>query len=67
MTGWVADQSDFSPDRLDALVHGLAQLGIGGGGFSDAFFASVAPPCPHCDLPNNVDSTHCSGCGQPLQ
>jgi len=67
MTSWVSDQSDFSPDRIDALVHGFTQLGIGSGGFSDAFFMAVAPPCPQCDLPNSVESTHCSGCGQPLQ
>jgi hypothetical protein len=66
MTSWVSDQSDFSPDRIDALVHGFTQLGIGAGGFSDAFFNSVAPPCPHCDLPNGTDKTHCSGCGKPL-
>jgi len=67
MTSWVSDQADFSPDRIDALVHGLTQLGIGAGGFSDAFFASVAPPCPHCDLPNDVKNTHCSSCGKALQ
>ena len=67
MTTWVAGESDFSPDRLDALVHGLTSLNIGAEGSADRFFASIAPRCPGCDLPNAADATRCSGCGRELQ
>ena len=66
MTTWVAGESDFSPDRLDALVHGLTSLNIGSEGGADRFFASIAPRCPSCDLPNAAGESRCSGCGAAL-
>ena len=67
MTTWVADTSDFSPDRLDALVHGITSLNIGGGGHADIFFNELAPSCPNCNTPNLTDATVCSQCASPLQ
>ena len=41
MISWVPD-SGTSPDRIDALVHGFAELSIAGGGaFSGAFFQQL--------------------------
>ena len=67
MTTWVAGDSDFSPDRLDALVHGITSLNIGNEAHADRFFAMIAPPCPRCDLPNAVGVSQCAGCGASLQ
>jgi len=67
MTTWVAGESDYSPDRLDALVHGLTSLNIGSEAFADRYFALIAPPCPWCNLPNDAEATVCSGCGRPLK
>ena len=67
MTTWVADTSDFSPDRLDALVHGITSLNIGTGGHADLFFSELAPSCPACNLPNLAEAVVCSQCGTALQ
>jgi phage terminase large subunit-like protein len=67
MTTWVDGESDFSPDRLDALVHGLTALDIGTGSSAAQWFASVAPNCLDCGMPNELGSTTCASCGQPLQ
>lgn len=67
MTTWVDGESDFSPDRLDALVHGLTALDIGTGSSAAQWFASVAPNCLDCGMPNEVGSATCASCGQPLQ
>jgi phage terminase large subunit-like protein len=67
MTTWVAGESDFSPDRLDAMVHGLTSLNIGSEASADRYFASIAPACPSCDLPNPTTAVLCSGCGLQLQ
>ena len=67
MTTWVAGESDFSPDRLDAMVHGLTSLNIGSEAFADRYFALIAPPCPSCNLPNDSKATTCVGCGARLQ
>jgi phage terminase large subunit-like protein len=64
MTGWVDGESDFSPDRIDALVHGLTSLGIGSGaGAADRFFESLAPECDQCGTRNDFDASSCSSCG----
>ena len=66
MTGWVPD-SGYSPDRLDALVHGLAELGLAAGSSADRFFAQLAPSCTACGIPNDVDAFNCKGCGVLLR
>jgi hypothetical protein len=65
MTEWVPD-SGTSPDRLDALVHGIVELGLVIGGAADRFFAELAPLCPSCSHPNPYDASVCSSCGQML-
>jgi phage terminase large subunit-like protein len=66
MLGWVPD-SGYSPDRLDALVHGLQELGLATGSSADRFFASIAPNCPHCGFPNAYDTGTCSSCNKQLR
>ena len=65
MTGWVPD-SGYSPDRLDALVHGLAELNLAAGASADRFFQSIAPSCPQCAMPNAIGAPVCTGCGYKL-
>ena len=67
MTTWVAEAADFSPDRLDALVHGLTALNIGAEGFADQYLASISAICSSCDMPNIMGASICASCGQPLQ
>lgn len=68
MTSWVDGQSDFSPDRIDALVHGITALGIGsGGGAADRFFAGLVPPCAICGAPLEVNASSCLSCGAVLR
>jgi len=62
MTTWLPD-SGTSPDRLDALVHGLAELGLAAGSSADRFFQQLAPPCDTCGLPVAQGSTNCPHCG----
>ena len=62
MTGWLPD-SGTSPDRLDALVHAITELGLAAGASADRFFAELAPPCPICGLPVARDATNCPHCG----
>ena len=66
MTGWVPD-SGYSPDRLDALVHGLTELGLATGASADRFFAQLAPSCTACGIPNDVEAFNCKGCGVLLR
>lgn len=67
MTGWVEGDSDFSPDRLDALVHGLTALNIATGtGAAGRFFESLTPPCPKCGERNPYDVPSCRSCGEAL-
>jgi phage terminase large subunit-like protein len=63
MLEWLPD-SGTSPDRLDALVHGLTELGFATGGSADRFFASLAPLCPNCSHPNAADAPNCLSCGK---
>ena len=65
MTNWLPD-SGYSPDRLDALVHGLTELGFTWGGATDRFFAALMTDCRHCGAPNSNDAVMCLGCRQPL-
>ena len=62
MTGWVPDLG-YSPDRLDALVHGIAELNLAKGSSADRFFSSLAPSCSTCGTPMAYDASVCSVCG----
>lgn len=61
MTSWEPD-SGYSPDRLDALVHGLTELNLATGASADRFLSQLAPPCTNCGQP--TDPTRpCTACG----
>ena len=64
MTSWLPD-SGYSPDRLDALVHGLTELNLAKGSSTSAWFAGIAPPCVRCNFPIAYDQTQCPSCGAP--
>jgi len=66
MVTWLPD-SGHSPDRLDALVHGLAELNLATGSSADRFFESIAPDCPQCFMPCPVDAPNCPSCGLSLR
>ena len=66
MTEWVPE-SGTSPDRLDALVHGIAQLGFVHGGAADRFFAQLAPTCESCGRANGSEAAECMHCGKQLR
>lgn len=65
MTGWLPD-SGYSPDRLDALVHAIAELKLAIGSDADRYFAAIAPPCPRCGVPNSHQAEVCANCGHRL-
>jgi phage terminase large subunit-like protein len=65
MTGWVPD-SGYSPDRLDALVHAIAELDLARGSATDRFLSQIAPPCLVCGVPNYPEAATCSNCGAAL-
>lgn len=62
MTSWTPDDLT-SPDRLDALVHGLTELMSGGG--AEAWMRSLAVVCG-CGYPNTKGSITCVSCGAIL-
>ena len=66
MTEWVPDTGASSPDRVDALVYAIMELGIGNGSTADAFLQSLAPLCPTCGFPNAVGTDQCSSCNERL-
>ena len=66
MTEWVPDSGASSPDRVDALVYAILELGIGGGSSADAFLQSLAPLCPNCGHPNATGTDHCASCATRL-
>ena len=62
MTGWLPD-SGYSPDRLDALVHGIAELNLARGSSADRFFSEIAPSCINCNTPFAAAALVCPSCG----
>ena len=58
--------SKKSPDRMDALVHGIAELGLTSFGGAKDWFEAQAPPCVKCGTPNPVGSSSCASCGCDL-
>ena len=67
MITWVDKESDFSPDRIDALVHALTALGVGNESSFDAFLEQGALVCPQCRFPNRLGSTTCEGCNYKFE
>ena len=63
MTTWTPDDVK-SPDRLDALVHGLTDLMDGGG--AEAYLRSLAVICS-CGFPSSIGSEVCGYCGESLK
>ena len=63
MTTWTPDDPK-SPDRLDALVHGLTDLMESGG--AEAYLRSLALVCG-CGFPNSFGSEQCVHCGASLK
>ncbi len=63
MTTWTPDDPK-SPDRLDALVHGLTELMDGGG--AEAYLRSLALVCD-CGYPNSPGAEACSHCNASLR
>ena len=57
-------ESDFSPDRLDALVWAITELMEGAS--SMIGLASLAKFCPNCRMPSIRTATNCSHCFTPL-
>jgi phage terminase large subunit-like protein len=57
-------ESDFSPDRLDALVWAMTELMEGAS--SMIGLASLAKFCPNCRMPSIKTATVCSHCHSPL-
>lgn len=68
LTTWTPDSGE-SPDRLDALVWGLVELGLaqyGGARAAREWLESFWKNCPKCQLPNDLHLTHCTRCGAEL-
>ena len=65
MTGWLPD-SGYSPDRLDAMVHAIAQLKLAIGSNADAFFESMFIDCPACQAQTRSDLPLCETCQTPI-
>ena len=63
MTTWTPDDPK-SPDRIDALVHGLTDLMDSGG--AEAYLRGLAVVCT-CGFPSTRGSAVCSYCGQSLE
>lgn len=63
MTTWTPDDPK-SPDRLDALVHGLTDLMESGG--AEAYLRSLAVVCA-CGFPNAQGTLACVKCGSALK
>ena len=63
MTVWTPDDPD-SPDRIDALVQGFADL-LGTQNVMN-YFNAIANFCPSCNLPNPKSSPVCLKCGSAI-
>jgi phage terminase large subunit-like protein len=67
-TQWVPSPTSDSPDRLDALVHGMTELGlVSMSGTAKQWLESMAPPCSSCGQPNDPNAVTCSKCGKQLR
>ena len=62
LTTWTTDTAK-SPDRLDALVWGLLELGIAKFAAGREFIEGMAIECPVCQSLNLKDAIVCQRCG----
>jgi phage terminase large subunit-like protein len=67
MITWVDKESDFSPDRIDALVHAIDALNVGGANPFDNWLDSVIIMCPACNQPNEKNMPKCTSCGHQFE
>ena len=63
LLSWEADDPK-SPDRLDAMVHGLTALA--GTSAASRFLAELADVCPTCNQPNTKGAGRCAYCGASM-
>ena len=63
MVNWTPD-SNFSPDRMDALVWAITELATGAHALR--YLASISKFCPKCGLPNRKSGRNCFKCFAPL-
>ena len=63
MATWTPEEVD-SPDRLDAMVQGFADL-LGTINIAN-YFNALANFCPSCGLPMPKSMSHCSKCGTAM-
>jgi hypothetical protein len=63
MAPWTPEEVE-SPDRLDAMVQGFADL-LGTISIAN-YFNALANFCPKCGLPMPKSMSHCSKCGTAM-
>ena len=66
LVSWVPD-SGYSPDRLDAMVHGFAELDLAFGSQFDAFLEAGALVCETCGYPNRLGAMSCESCHKQFE
>jgi hypothetical protein len=66
LCSWVPD-SGYSPDRLDAMVHGFAELDLAQGSQFDAFLDAGALVCDSCGFPNRLGVKSCESCHKKFE
>ena len=65
LTMWTSDTQD-SPDRLDALVWGLVELGLTKFSRGREYIEAMAVECPSCEQLNDRRALICSRCSAQL-
>ncbi len=65
LTTWTTDSRE-SPDRLDALVWGLVELGLTNFSGGREYIEAMAKSCLTCEQLNKVEALVCSRCGSEL-
>lgn len=65
LTSWTIDSGE-SPDRLDALVWGLVELGLTKFSGGAEFIEGLAVDCPHCGALNRKGAIICEKCAGAL-
>ena len=61
---WDPEESTDSPDRLDAMVHGLAELA--GTTIGSRYLQGLADVCGECNMPNAKGTVVCRYCHKPM-